>query len=191
MTTQSSQVRRVGRRAYTLIELVVAAFLMSLLSMLLIMAWKTFGVPALEVEERARVTVQANLAAESLARDLGGYQVRQEGKSGPNDSNLVYRLYQFESRIDPDANHAYPLRLSFKREDQTSNPATLTISYYVTTSANTLVRIEEESSTSSIVATHIRNLEVVPVDQTHFQISFTVLYQTFQANHTLNVDYPA
>jgi hypothetical protein len=180
-----------GRPAYTLIELVIAAFLMSLLSMLLIMAWKTFGVPALEVEERSRVTVQANLAAESLSRDFGGYQLKHEGKTGPNDSNLVCRLYKFDSRIDPDANHAFPLRLVFKREDQTANPATLTISYYVNSSANTLTRIEEESSTSSIVATHITNLEVAPVDQTHFQISFTVLYQTFQATHTLNVNYPA
>ena len=53
-----------NRRGYTLIELVVASFLTVQIGMVLILTWKAFGVSALQVEERARLTVNANLAAE-------------------------------------------------------------------------------------------------------------------------------
>jgi prepilin-type N-terminal cleavage/methylation domain-containing protein len=177
----------VNRRGYTLIELVVASFLISLLSMLLILAWKTFGLPALEVETRARITIDANLAAESLARDLSGYQVKREGKSGPADPIQVYRLYKFESRLDPDDTHPYPLRLRFKREDQATNPTVITVSYYVNSSTSTLVRTEEESGTPITVATHVKNLEFTQSNQ----ISFTVSYRQFEGTYTLDVDYPS
>src|SRR4051794_41712858 len=119
------------RRGYTLIEMAVTSFLMTLLGMLLVLAWKAFGVPAVEVEARARVALAANLAAESLVRDLGGYQVRREGKSSAEDEVRVYRLYKFAGRLEPDDGHPYPLRLRFSREDQATSPVTLTISYFV------------------------------------------------------------
>src|SRR3954468_23624981 len=88
---------RVSRRGFTLIEMVVATFLIALLSTLVALAWKVFGVPAVKVEARARLALSANLAAASLAQDMGGYQVRLEGKTGPGDAVLVYRLYKFDS----------------------------------------------------------------------------------------------
>lgn len=101
------------RRGFSLTEMVTTTFLMTLLAMLLIMAWKTFGVPAVEVEARARLAVAANLAGASLAQDTGGYQVRLEGKTGPGDSVLVHRLYKFESWQPSDDAHPYPVRLRF------------------------------------------------------------------------------
>ncbi len=133
--------------------MVVATFLIALLSTLLALSWKAFGIPAVEVEARARLALSANLAASSLAQDLGGYQVRLEAKPGPVDVSPVtskqvqiYRLYKFVGSLDRDTQHPYPLRLSFERENlpTESDSVHLTISYYVDSDTNTLVRLEEE-----------------------------------------------
>ena len=44
---------RSNRRAFTMIELVVASFLAIQIAMVLVLTWKAFGVSALQVEERA------------------------------------------------------------------------------------------------------------------------------------------
>src|SRR4051794_41811972 len=106
------------RRGYTLIEMAVTSFLMTLLGMLLILAWKAFGVPAVEVEARARVALAANLAAESLARDLGGYQVRLEGKTGPDDEGRGYRLEKYLEGLPPGEGPPHPIPAPFPPEDQ-------------------------------------------------------------------------
>src|SRR5271157_1574435 len=145
---------RSNRRAYVLIELVVASFLTVQIGMVLVLTWKAFGVSALQVEERARLTVNANLAAESFTRDWGGYQIRSEALPAPNNSTQVDRLYQFNSRLAPDPpNHPYPLRLVLQRVGQPSS--TITISYYVVqdTVSGTwmLKRTEEEAGTTTTV----------------------------------------
>ena len=121
--------------------------------MVLILTWKAFGVSALQVEERARLTVNANLAAESLTRDWSGYQVRSEALPPPNASTMVDRLYQFKSRLASDSVHPYPLRLLFQRVDQTSS--TITISYYQDPATNSLIRFDETAGTRTTVATHV------------------------------------
>jgi len=196
-----------NRRAYALIELVVASFLTIQIGMVLVLTWKAFGVSALQVEERARLTVNANLAVESLARDLSGYQVKIEGRTGPTDQNLVYRLFRFQS--PPIPTDAYPLQLLFKREDQATNPRTLTISYYVDSVTYedsvtyTLIRLEEDSgdlipnpvlfpmsSARTAVATHVTKLEVAPYNSTSSTISFTVSYRDFTGMYILYMQYP-
>jgi Tfp pilus assembly protein PilE len=167
------------RRGFSLTEMVTTTFLMTLLAVLLIMSWKVFGVPAVEVEARARLAVAANLAAASLAQDTGGYQVKLEGKTGPGDSVLVYRLYKFDSWQPSDDMHPYPVRLRFKPQNPASNLTTLTISYYPDSSASTLMRLEEETGTLTTVATHVTSLQVAAVNQ----VSFTVSYWRFQGNY--------
>ena len=39
-----------SRRGFTLIEMVVATFLIALLGLLLALSWKTFGIPAVQVQ---------------------------------------------------------------------------------------------------------------------------------------------
>ncbi len=53
MIAARSKSCRSNRRAYTLIELVVASFLTIQIGMVLVLTWKAFGVSALQVEERA------------------------------------------------------------------------------------------------------------------------------------------
>jgi hypothetical protein len=167
------------RRGFSLTEMVATTFLMTLLAVLLIMAWKVFGVPAVEVEARARLAVAANLAAASFAQDLDGYQVRVKGKTGSGDSVLVYRLYKFDSWQPADDTHPYPVRLRFKPENSASNLTLLTISYYLDLATNTLVRLEEETGTLTTVATHVTALQVAPVNQ----VSFIVSYGRYQGTY--------
>jgi hypothetical protein len=167
------------RRGFSLTEMVTTTFLMTLLAMLLILAWKVFGVPAVEVEARSRLAVAANLAAASLAQDMGGYQVKLEGKTGAGDSVLVYRLYKFDSWQPSDDTHPYPVRLRFRPENPASNLTTLTISYYSDLNAGTLMRLEEETGTLTTVATHVTQLQVAPVNQ----VSFTVSYWRYQGTY--------
>src|SRR5262249_10249035 len=59
-------VRSSGRRhrhGYTLIEMVVAAGLATLLMTVLAFSWAAFGRPTIEVEARARITQEGILAA--------------------------------------------------------------------------------------------------------------------------------
>ncbi len=64
--------RRQGRRrGFTLVEMTVTVFLMSLVGIMLGNAWSAFGRPAIATVARCRVAQEANLAAEALAYDVG------------------------------------------------------------------------------------------------------------------------
>lgn len=73
---------RTGRvpRGFTLIEMTLVGFLLVLLSFLMSRAWTAFGRPAISAVARARLIQEANLAAESLAHDIG--QLAQVDPSG-------------------------------------------------------------------------------------------------------------
>jgi prepilin-type N-terminal cleavage/methylation domain-containing protein len=173
----------VSRRGFTLIEMVVATFLIALLSMLLALSWKTFGVPAVDVEARARLALSANLAAAALAQDMRGYQVRLEGKTGPSDSIQVYRLYKFDSWQNSEDH----VCLLFKPENTASNLKLIAISYYVDSS--TLVRKEVDTQAvpevelpamTTAVATHVKKLVV---DPTTNQVGITVSYWRYEGTY--------
>ncbi len=182
---------RSNRRAYVLIELVVASFLTVQMGMVLVLTWKAFGVSALQVEERARLTVNANLAAESFTRDWGGYQIRSEALPSPNSSTQVDCLYKFlPPRLASDVNHPYPLRLVFQEVGPPSS--TITISYNYDSATSRLIRYDETAGTSTTVASHVTSLEVSPplLNERSFVITFTVSYRDFTGTYTLNMQYP-
>jgi type II secretory pathway pseudopilin PulG len=78
---------------FTITEMVIATFLMALLAVLLAVAVATFARPAAEVDGRTRLVLEASLAAEALARDLGGYLVDNSGVPG------TLTQYQFSNWI--------------------------------------------------------------------------------------------
>ena len=69
-------------RGFTIAEMVVAIFLTALLAVLLAEAAAVFARPAAEVDGRTRLALEASLAAEALARDLGGYLADNSGVPG-------------------------------------------------------------------------------------------------------------
>ena len=80
-------------RGFTIMELVVATFLTALLAVLLAAAAATFARPAVEVDGRTRLALEASMAAEALARDLGGYLADDAGVPG------TLTQYQFSNWI--------------------------------------------------------------------------------------------
>jgi hypothetical protein len=65
----------------SLIEVILAGLLLALMAALLADAWASFGRTAIVAVARGRVAQEANLAAEMLARDLGGCLAGQPGGS--------------------------------------------------------------------------------------------------------------
>ncbi len=83
MTTRTPGGRTTTRRrGFSMAELIIAAFLTSLLGLLIGTAVATFVRPVVEIDGRARLAVEARLAAESLAQDLGGYLADGGGEPG-------------------------------------------------------------------------------------------------------------
>jgi prepilin-type N-terminal cleavage/methylation domain-containing protein len=176
----------VSRRGFTLIEMAVATFLIALLGTLLALAWKVFGVPAVDVEARARLALSANLAAAALTQDMCGYQVRLEGKTGHGDLVQVYRLYKFDSWQNTEDH----VCLLFKPENPASNLKSIIISYYVDSS--TLVREEVDTqavpevvlpAVTTTVATHVSKLVVDPITN---QVGITVSYWRYEGTYNLS-----
>ena len=114
--------------------------------------------------------------------DLGGYQAKPEASSGP------IRLYKFDSLLDPDASHPYPLRLRFRHEDQATNPTLLTISYHVNSRRQharaSRGRIRHANDGGD--AKSRTDLSVTPTNK----VDFTVSYQRFEATYALNISFP-
>ena len=90
-----------GHRGFTIVEMVVATFLTALLALLLAAAVATFARPAAEVDGRTRLALEASLAAEALARDLGGYLVDTSGAPGNLAAIPVQQLVLLLGRLDP------------------------------------------------------------------------------------------
>jgi hypothetical protein len=63
-------------------ELIIGSLLTSLLGLLIGTAVATFVRPVVEIDGRTRLAVEARLAAESLARDFGGYLADVDGDAG-------------------------------------------------------------------------------------------------------------
>ncbi len=61
-----------GTRGFTLVEVMVVSVLTAFLAVLLSSCWAGFGQSANDALARCRVAQQMNLAANTLARDLGG-----------------------------------------------------------------------------------------------------------------------
>jgi prepilin-type N-terminal cleavage/methylation domain-containing protein len=79
------------RRGFTLVEIMITSLLMSVLAMFVASAWRGLGRPTFAAVTRARIAQEANLALESLNRDLSGYLPGDETGDKPS-GQLVGRL---------------------------------------------------------------------------------------------------
>src|ERR1019366_6834171 len=83
------------RPGFTLLEMMVVCFLTVLLGALLSVTWSGLCRPAADISSRACMTQEANLAAASFVRDLGGFLANPEGRIGTK------YLYPFVGRMQP------------------------------------------------------------------------------------------
>ena len=162
-----------SRRGQALIEAVLAAFLATVLGLLLAMSCATFGRPALEVDARARITQEGILAAQSIACDLGGFLADSAGRTGTSGQ------YSFSGW---DLSQGSVLVLNFLGE--TSNDLVV-ITYQQ--SGNQLVRYNSASGITTTIASYVTAFSVVPNPDNSSQalIQITVAFRYFTATFTL------
>lgn len=181
-----------GRRGYTLIEMVIASALTTLLGILLAATWSMFGRPALDVEARARITREAMLAAEALAGDLSGYPPDAAGQQGSLKQGV------FVDWMVPEPSK---LRLDFHGVGAPEGVAQWglpdrVITYQVQdvgTGRGRLVRWDETGGITTTIAEHVTALTVTPdpsyPNQVQIQITLSYPnypnYRTFTATFVL------
>jgi prepilin-type N-terminal cleavage/methylation domain-containing protein len=70
------------KKGFTLMEVMIAGGLMSLLAAMLSFTWTGFGRPAADAVTRSRLAQEMRLAVSCLARDFGGGLANPEGRTG-------------------------------------------------------------------------------------------------------------
>ncbi len=133
-------------RGFTIMEMVVATFLAALLALLLAGAAATFVRPAGEVDGRIRLALEASMAAEALARDLGGYLADNSGVPG------TLTQYQFSNWI-PANGSLVLIYQGINYQGIPLAPASVSVTYLLQNS--TLVRTLSNPVESVVVASHV------------------------------------
>lgn|SRR5208282_4360372 len=132
---------------FTITEMVIGTFLMALLAVLLAAAVATFARPAAEVDGRTRLALEASLAAEALARDLGGYLADNSGVPG------TLTQYQFSNWIP------------------SSDGTTLVLNYQGTPPAPVSVSVTYQQQNYQLVRILGNSVQTVAVHVTSFNAS--------------------
>jgi len=120
---------------------------MALLAVLLAAAVATFARPAAEVDGRTRLALEASVAAEALARDLGGYLADNSGVPG------TLMQYQFSNWIP------------------SSDGTTLVLNYQGTPPAPVSVSVTYQQQNYQLVRILGNSVQTVAVHVTSFNAS--------------------
>ncbi len=154
------------RRGFTIIEMVIATFLTVFLALLLGAAMATFARPAAEVDGRARLALEACLAAEALARDLGGFLADNSGNPGA--------LTQYKFASWSFSSDGTTLFLNF----QGTNPGPPYVMVTYQQQNYQLVRTQLTSGIQTVVASHVTRffVEADPDNPNNAQIQLTLTY---------------
>lgn len=159
---------------FTVLEVVIVSALMSLLVVLISGAWSGLGRTAADAAVRCRITQEANLAVESLARDLGG-SLPDQGTGSKAHGRLVGRLVAGGPQ----------LRLCFDGDDdgQADWAAPDTVILYEIQS-NRLVRQNLQTASQYVVAGNLQQMQLT--DQGDgIRIDLTFTYRDITRTYTL------
>ena len=154
------------RRGFTITEMVIAAFLTAFLALLLATAVATFARPAAEVDGRTRLALEASLAAEALARDLGGFSADNSGNPG---TLTQYKFANWSFSSD-----GTTLFLNF--QGTSPGPPYLIVTYQQQNYQ--LVRTQLTSGVQTVVASHVTGflVQADPGNPNNVQIELTLTY---------------
>ena len=153
------------RRGFTITEMVIATFLTAFLALLLATAVATFARPAAEVDGRTRLALEASLAAEALARDLGGFSADNSGNPG------TLTQYKFASwSLSSDGT---TLLLNFQG---TTSGSSFIVTYQQ--QGYQLVRTHLTTGVQTVVASHVTGflVQADPGNPNNVQIAITLTY---------------
>ncbi len=167
---------RHSRRGFSLIEISVATTLVVMLAMLLSAAWTMLGKPMIQTVALCTIAQEADVALAYLASDLGGCPpaaAAGDKKSSqfvawsvPNDNEF---LLCFDSATDPNglADWAAPDHV---------------ISYQILN--NALVRYDDATGESSVVAQDVQRMNVEIVDDV---LQLTLTFNRRDVTQTYNL----
>jgi Tfp pilus assembly protein PilW len=178
--TGRPDVRR-RRAGMSMTELIVASALGALLMTLVATTWANLGVPALEVEARARIEQEGILAAQSLACDLGGFLADLPGRTGSMQTGAS-NTYQASGTPPWDTSNPGVLMLNFTGPGQ---PAVIVITYQL--EGSQLVRTNSSTGVSTTVARYVTAFSAVPYpnNTSYLEITLTIAYRNFTSTFTL------
>ncbi|NQU25620.1 MAG: hypothetical protein HQ567_30405 [Candidatus Nealsonbacteria bacterium] len=152
-------------KGFSVIEITVVSALMSFLVLLISGAWSGMGRPSADAIVRCRVVQEANLAVDSLTRDLGGSlqgQTTGERKLGRMVGRTVVGGSQLRLCFDGEPINAIP---------DWNAPDTV-ITYDV--QANRLVRSNLQTGTAFTVAANVDQMQLTELpDGVRIDLTFT------------------
>ncbi len=173
MTPLRGCARDSDRRGYTLIEMIIALVMVTLLGGLLGRACAAFGRPALEVEARARIAQEAILATQSLACDLGGFLPDAMARTG------TLSQYQF---LDWNLADGNVLWLNFRGSESTD---IIVITYQL--QGDVLLRCNASTGVNTPIAKYVTGFSVTsdPNNPEQALIQISISFRYFTATYNL------
>lgn len=178
--TGRPDVRR-PRSGMSMTELIVASALGALLMTLVATTWANIGVPALEVEARARIEQEGILAAQSLACDFGGFLADLPGRTGAMQTGAA-NTYRASGTPPWDTSHPGVLMLNFTGPGQ---PPAIVVTYQL--EGSQLVRTNSSTGASTTVARYVTAFSAAadPNNSNHLIITLTIAYRNFTSTFSL------
>ncbi len=165
------------RAGFSLIEATIVSIFMSFLAVLLSLTWSAFLRPTSDIAIRCRIAQEANLVVASLTRDLAG--------SYADDRTDKKDKFKLVGRMQPDGSG---LRLCYDGGDTPNgtadwNDPDLVVSYY--TDTNQLIRWDEASGSTFVVARDFDSLEAVDQGDGSVQLKLNFRYRNVNQTYTL------
>jgi type II secretory pathway component PulJ len=164
---------------FTMLEVMLASGLMTLLVVLIGQVWSGLGGPSAAMVARCRVAQEARLALTSLCADLGGFLANSEGRLG------TQAAYPFVGRLQPGQAELW---LCFDGGINPNGvadwgPPDTVIQYSV--KAGQLIRWDQTAGTHFTVARNVDRLHVQDLGGGQVQLQLTFTYRQVTQSFTL------
>ena len=167
------------RRAFTMMEVTLVSGLMSFLVLLISSAWFGACRPAADLIARSELLREADFAASSLARDLGGALANPSGRLGGKKQG------QWVGWMQPGTSELW---LCFDGGSDPNGEADWAVIDYVIVyrvEDHALIRWDRNASTGFTVAKHVQNFQIIPAGADGFSIALTFEFRHFTRTCTL------
>lgn len=162
-------------RGFTLLEVTIVAGLMSFFALLISSSWYSWGRSLADSHARCVVAQEANLAIETLHRDLGGYRLEQ--LTGTKDENrIVGTLITGGSQ----------LRLCYDGTpiNGMANWATPDTVCLFDVQGDQLIRTNQKTGNSFVVASHVSRIQLTDLGN-GIRIELTFVYRNITRTYTI------
>jgi type II secretory pathway component PulJ len=178
MMIRTTRLRKpASRSGFTLAEAVIVSMFTAFLATLISATWSAFVRPTADIAERCRVAQEASLALAALSRDFAG--------SYSDDPTGDEQKLKLVGRTQPDNSQ---LRLCFDGGTTPNGIADwaapdLIVTYYV--DSNRLVRWDEDSGTTFIVARDLDSFEATDLGGGQVQLDLTFQFRNINQTYHL------